>query len=129
MGVPARIGRYAVEREIGRGGMERVFLVRDPELDRRIAIKVLPDEVARDAERLQRFRLEAQTLASLNHPGIVTIHSVEEDRGLPFVTMELVEGATLDALIAVMASCSRCKMPCRTPASFSAAKGRRPVTI
>jgi TolB-like protein/tetratricopeptide (TPR) repeat protein len=79
--------------------MGRVFLARDPELDRRIAIKVLPDEVARDAERLQRFRLEARTLASLNHPGIVTVHSVEEDRGLPFVTMELVEGATLDALI------------------------------
>src|SRR5690606_12062974 len=99
MGVPARIGRYLVEREIGAGGMGRVFLARDPELDRRIAIKMLPEEVGRDADRLQRFRWEARTLASLNHPGIVTIHSVEEDRGLPFVTMELVEGATLDALV------------------------------
>jgi len=79
--------------------MGRVYLAHDPELERRIAIKVLPDEVAGDPERLQRFRLEARTLASLNHPGIVTIYSVEEDRGLPFLTMELLEGTSLDALV------------------------------
>lgn len=79
--------------------MGRVYLACDSELDRRIAIKVLPDDVAGDPERLQRFRHEARTLASLNHPGIVTIYSVEEDRGLPFLTMELLEGTSLDALV------------------------------
>lgn len=79
--------------------MGRVYLAHDPELERRIAVKVLPDEVAGDPERLQRFRLEARTLAALNHPGIVTIYSVEEDRGVPFLTMELLEGTSLDALV------------------------------
>ena len=68
-------------------------------LDRDIALKVLPADVATDAARLQRFEREAKTVASLNHPHIVHMYSVEEDAGIHFLTMELVEGRRLDAMI------------------------------
>jgi eukaryotic-like serine/threonine-protein kinase len=79
--------------------MGEVLLARDPRLDRRIAIKVLPRAAAADPERLRRFEREARALAALNHPNIVTIYSVEHADDLHFYTMELVEGQTLAALI------------------------------
>jgi len=89
------LGHYHVGRLIGAGGMGEVYEAEDLRLGRRVALKVLPTEVASNAERLARFTREARALAALNHPGIVTIYSVEESEGEHFLTMELVEGRTL----------------------------------
>jgi TolB-like protein len=95
-----RIGRYVIESSLGRGGMGEVYLARDLELHRRIALKLLPAELAEDTERGARFRREARSLAAVNHPGIVTLHSIEDFEGSPVLTMEYVEGETLDRTIA-----------------------------
>jgi Tol biopolymer transport system component/predicted Ser/Thr protein kinase len=79
--------------------MGEVYRARDPRLKREVALKVLPAELASDPERRERFEREAQTLAALNHPHIVTIFSVEEAEGLHFITMELVKGRSLGELI------------------------------
>ncbi len=79
--------------------MGEVYLAQDTELGREVAIKVLPAEVADNPDHLERFRREARAVAALNHPNIVTIHSVEEADGIHFLTMEKVEGRTLDQLI------------------------------
>ncbi len=92
---PSRIGAYPIEREVGRGGMGVVYRARDPRLDRPIAIKVLPDEFARDPERLARFEREARLLAALVHPNIAAIHGLEEADGHRFLVLEFVEGETL----------------------------------
>jgi len=90
---------YKILEKLGEGGMGEVWLARDTRLDREVAIKVLSPEVAADPERLERFRREAKAVAALNHPNIVTIHSVEEDGDVPFFTMEYVEGETLSGII------------------------------
>lgn len=95
VGGSATIGRYEILREIGRGGMGVVYLGFDPSLERRVAIKVLPIKVSGDEVVFRRFRQEARLLASLNHANIATIHSLEEDAGRHFLTMELVSGRTL----------------------------------
>jgi len=92
------LGHYRLLEEIGRGGMGRVYLAEDTRLGRRIALKVLPDDVAADPDRLRRFETEARTAAALNHPNIVTLHSVEQDGGTRFITMELVRGQPLSRL-------------------------------
>ena len=92
---PDQIGNYPIEREVGRGGMGVVYLGRDTRLDRRVAIKVLPDVVARDPERLARFEREARLLASLNHPNIAGIYGLEEADGRRLLVLEYVEGDTL----------------------------------
>ena len=79
--------------------MGEVYLADDTELDRQVALKLLPQEMAEDHERLERFRREAKAVAALNHPNIVTIHSIEEADGRRFLTMELVEGDSLDRVI------------------------------
>ncbi len=88
-------GRYSLERELGRGGMGVVFLARDVALDRLVAIKLLPPELAARAERRQRFVNEARMVAGLSHPHIVPVHSVEEHDDLAFFVMGYVEGETL----------------------------------
>jgi Tol biopolymer transport system component/predicted Ser/Thr protein kinase len=90
-----QIGPYQVLREIGRGGMGVVYLARDERLDRDVAIKVLPDELAGDAERLARFEREAKSLAQLNHPNIAGIYGIEEQNGQKYLILEYVEGETL----------------------------------
>jgi serine/threonine-protein kinase len=90
---------YEILEKLGEGGMGEVWLARDTRLDREVAIKVLSPEVAADPERLERFRREAKAVAALNHPNIVTIHSVEEENDVPFFTMEYVEGETLSRII------------------------------
>ncbi|MFN0152641.1 MAG: protein kinase domain-containing protein [bacterium] len=90
-----RLGHYEIVSPLGAGGMGEVYRARDTRLDRDVAIKVLPDAVARDADRLARFEREAKTVAALNHPNIVTLFSVEDDGGTRFLTMELVEGESL----------------------------------
>ena len=94
------IGPYPIEREIGRGGMGIVYLGRDTRLDRRVAIKVLPDVFAADPERLARFEREARLLASLNHPNIAAIYGLEEANGRRFLVLEYVEGETLAERVA-----------------------------
>src|SRR5262245_21991439 len=90
------IAHYRITSKLGEGGMGAVYRATDTKLNREVAIKVLPDSVAADPDRLARFTREAQVLASLNHPNIATIHGVEE-RAL---IMELVEGLTLAERIA-----------------------------
>jgi serine/threonine protein kinase/Tol biopolymer transport system component len=94
----ARLGAYEIRAHIGEGGMGEVYRAHDSRLRRDIALKILPPEAA-DAERRQRFAREAQAVAALNHPGIVTIHSVEQSGDIHFLTMELVDGQTLDVLM------------------------------
>lgn len=94
-----KLGPYEVQSPLGAGGMGEVYRATDTNLGRDIALKVLPAEMAQDPERLARFRREAKTLAQLDHPNIVTIHSVEEWGGIHFLTMQLVEGMPLDRVI------------------------------
>src|SRR6266850_5473821 len=87
---------YRLVEKVGEGGMGLVYRALDTNLDRAVAIKILPDAFARDPERLARFEREAKMLASLNHPNIAAIHGLEEDGGVRFLVLELVAGATLD---------------------------------
>ena len=96
----ARLGPYLIERLLGRGGMGEVYEARDTTLNRGVAIKVLPDPFAGDADRLRRFRQEAQLLAALNHPNIAHIHGFEDLAGVAALVMELVDGPTLGDRIA-----------------------------
>jgi serine/threonine protein kinase len=89
------LGHYRIAEKLGAGGMGEVYRAEDTNLHRHVAIKVLPDEFAHDAERLARFQREAQVLASLNHPNIATLHGLEVSDGKHFIVMELVEGQTL----------------------------------
>jgi serine/threonine-protein kinase len=91
----ARLGPYEVVATIGAGGMGEVLRARDTRLGREVAIKVLPAAFALDAERVARFRREAQILASLNHPNIAVIHGLEESEGTLALVMELVDGDDL----------------------------------
>ena len=90
-----RLGPYEVIDQIGIGGMGEVYRATDTNLGRHVAIKVLPDALASDAERLARFDREARTLAALNHPNIAAIYGVEKSGGTTALVMELVEGPTL----------------------------------
>ena len=95
-----RLGVYEITVQIGEGGMGQVYRARDTKLNRDVALKVLPDSVANDSDRLARFTREAQTLASLNHPNIAHIHGLEESGGVRALVMELVEGEDLSQRIA-----------------------------
>ena len=91
-----RLGNYEILAAIGAGGMGEVYRARDTRLVREVALKVLHADVVNDARRLARFEQEARTVAALNHPNIVTLFSVEDHAGTRFLTMELVEGASLE---------------------------------
>src|SRR5262245_47289200 len=93
--MPERLGPYALRSRLGAGGMGEVYLAHDARLDREVAIKVLPDAMAADPERMARFRREARVAASLNHPNIAAIYGFEEDAGAHFLVMELVDGTML----------------------------------
>jgi serine/threonine-protein kinase len=95
-----KLGPYEIISAIGAGGMGEVYRARDSRLNRDVAIKVLPEEFAGNAERMARFQREAQVLASLNHPNIASIHGLEESIGVRALVMELVEGTTLAERIA-----------------------------
>jgi serine/threonine protein kinase len=96
----SRIGPYEVAAQIGAGGMGEVYRATDTKLKRQVAIKVLPDALAADPERLARFQREAEVLASLNHQNIAHLHGLEESDGVKALVMELVEGPTLADRIA-----------------------------
>ncbi len=90
---------FRIVDKLGEGGMGQVYVAEDEKLGRRVALKVLAPEMADNPHRLERFRREARALAALSHPNIVTVHSVEEDGAVHFLTMELVEGTTLSRRI------------------------------
>ena len=95
-----RLGPYEIVSALGAGGMGEVYRARDTKLDRDVAIKILPESFAHDPERLARFEREAKTLASLNHPNIAIVHGFEEANGIQALVMELVEGPTLEDMLA-----------------------------
>jgi len=102
MSLPAgtRLGPCEIVSPLGAGGMGEVYRARDTQLKRDVALKVLPAEVAADADRLARFQREAELLAALNHPHIAQIHGIAEQAGVRAIVMELVEGMTLAERIA-----------------------------
>jgi Tol biopolymer transport system component/predicted Ser/Thr protein kinase len=93
--VGARLGRYEIVAPIGAGGMGEVYRARDTRLDRTVAIKVLPEHLASNAELRQRFEWEARIVSSLNHPHICTLYDVGHDGGIDFLVMEYLEGETM----------------------------------
>ena len=90
---------YRILKKLGGGGMGEVYLAEDQRLHRKIALKVLPQRLESNPERRVRFDREARAIAALNHPNIVTIHSLEHSNDVHFITMEFVEGKTLSRLI------------------------------
>jgi serine/threonine protein kinase len=95
-----QLGPYQITAPLGAGGMGEVYRANDTKLKREVALKVLPELFANDAQRMVRFEREAQFLASLNHPNIASIHGLEESSGTPALVMELVDGPTLAERIA-----------------------------
>ncbi|MEO5894146.1 MAG: protein kinase [Vicinamibacterales bacterium] len=99
--IGTQLGHYRIERLLGSGGMGEVYLAHDSKLGRQVALKVLSAQLASDPDRRERFEREARAAAALNHPNIVTIHSVEEADGIHFLTLEVVDGETLaDKIVA-----------------------------
>ncbi|MGH9818739.1 MAG: protein kinase domain-containing protein, partial [Pyrinomonadaceae bacterium] len=93
------LSHYRIVSKIGEGGMGEVFLAEDTRLGRRVALKVLPENIARDRDRLLRFEREAQAASALNHPNILTVHEFGEEQGIHFIASEYVKGRTLREII------------------------------
>jgi serine/threonine-protein kinase len=93
--IGTQLGSHEITALLGKGGMGEVYRARDLKLKREVAIKILPEEFSRDADRVSRFQREAEVLASLNHPNIAGIHDLEETNGTRYLVLELVEGETL----------------------------------
>src|SRR5213594_1516352 len=98
--IGTQLGWHEITALLGKGGMGEVYRARDLKLKRDVAIKILPEEFARDADRVSRFQREAEVLASLNHPNIAAIYDLQEANGLRYLVLELVEGETLADRIA-----------------------------
>lgn len=97
--IGSQLRHYRILRSLGRGGMGEVYLAHDTTLGRDVALKVLRPEVAADQDRRARFEREARAVAALNHPNIVTVHSIEREGAVHFITMEWVSGQPLSAVI------------------------------
>src|SRR3954470_21687289 len=90
-----KLGRYVVRSKVGAGGMGEVYLGHDETLDRRVALKILPVDLAAKKDRMERFVREAKAAAALNHPNIAHIYEIGESDGVNFIAMEFVDGDTL----------------------------------
>src|SRR5690349_8945272 len=95
--IGSKLAHYQITAHLGSGGFGDVYQATDSKLGRNVAIKILPEEFASDADRASRFEREARVLASLNHPNIAAIHGFEDFAGQKFLVMELVPGETLQA--------------------------------
>src|SRR5437667_5998394 len=95
----AKLGRYEIRSKIGAGGMGEVYLALDARLDRKVALKILPAELASNQDRMRRFTQEAKAAAALNHPNIAHIYEIGEHDGVNFIAMEFIDGQTLRQLI------------------------------
>jgi serine/threonine-protein kinase len=98
--IGTQLGSHEIIALLGKGGMGEVYRARDTKLKREVAIKILPDEFSRDADRVSRFQREAEVLASLNHPNIAAIYDLQEANNTRFLVLELVDGETLADRIA-----------------------------
>ena len=96
----SKLGPYEILAPLGAGGMGEVYRAKDPRLGREVALKVLPESLAADTDRLRRFEQEARAASSLNHPNIVTIHEIGSANGTAYLAMELVDGASLGEILA-----------------------------
>ena len=90
-----KLGRYEIRSKIGEGGMGEVYLAQDRKLDRKVALKILPANLAANHERMRRFTWEARAAAALNHPHIAHIYEIGESDDLHFIAMEFIDGVTL----------------------------------
>jgi len=89
------LGRYEIRSKIGEGGMGEVYLAQDPKLDRKVALKILPADVAVHQDRMKRFVQEAKSASALNHPNIITIYEIEQIDSVNFIATEFIDGETL----------------------------------
>src|SRR5215468_9145472 len=98
--IGTNLGSYEITALLGKGGFGEVYRAKDKKLKREVAIKILPDELSRDPDRLARFQREAEVLASLNHPNIAAIYDLARQDESQFLVLELVQGQTLAERIA-----------------------------